>query len=388
MERGIGLLTLRQRTHGITIEPHRPPLWKNLCAQPRVERNSIDVPIEHLPLDACAAATRRFGGEVLHEKTADTEAAELRPHEEVFEVEDRPPFPSRVLKEVERKARRSHIRALAPLCNEDMKQRVLTETIAKKIVDRRRHRGEIALVFREFFHERQHQWSIGGYSPPNGKRGIGHSARLALMAVLGQTRAETQRHRVRSGAMKIALPRLRAPLALRAFPALAAFPVFLAALPLSALSVAACSSDDGNSYDSLFDLPTNAQNTANSVRGLWATQIQRNEVDGLDAAIEVRMHISDTDFVLAGRCTYADNTVITGGVSVGLQLDEQQSALITTESKEDAPTANNHTCRVAIQAATLQYSLNGRELIFQGSDLPYPKLSTATGTPPFSKLSD
>jgi len=157
---------------------------------------------------------------------------------------------------------------------------------------------------------------------------------------------------------------------------------------LLALLVTACSSDDDGSYDALFNAPASTNNTANSVRGLWVGHVARNEGDGVDSDIDVRMFVSDTNLKLACRCRYADNTVLTAGITVGVQIREGDTDLVTTQDAENAPESSGHTCRVMVKAGTLEYHIRGRELEFQGGGLPYPQFATSKYVPPFAKASD
>ncbi|WP_394832162.1 hypothetical protein LVJ94_37165 [Pendulispora rubella] len=158
---------------------------------------------------------------------------------------------------------------------------------------------------------------------------------------------------------------------------------------LLVLLVTACSSDqpDG-SYDALFNTPSSTNNTPNSIRGLWVAHVARNENDGVDADIDARMFVSESSVMLACRCRYPDNTVLTAGVTVGAHILDADTELITTNDAENAPASGNHTCRIVVKAGTLGYHIRGRELEFQGDGLPYPQFATSKYVPPFAKASD
>ncbi|HWL85982.1 MAG TPA: hypothetical protein VNO21_09280 [Polyangiaceae bacterium] len=172
---------------------------------------------------------------------------------------------------------------------------------------------------------------------------------------------------------------------------LLSFLVFLV-LPLvpSALSIAACSSSsDTNTYDTLFETPSNGNNTANDVHGLWASSIPRDPPSGNPADMAIRMLVSDSQLLLANRCTFADGTELTAGVTVGIQLNLQAMNLVTTTSAEDYPTAGDDVCSLTVGAGTLAYVISeGRTLTFQGHDLPYPTFGMAKYSPAYSKESD
>ncbi|WP_394822123.1 hypothetical protein [Pendulispora albinea] len=155
------------------------------------------------------------------------------------------------------------------------------------------------------------------------------------------------------------------------------------------LAPTACSSSsDGPNYDGMFAPPPAGPITANNVRGFWVAHIKRDAGDGVDADMDIRMRITDANLTIANRCRYTDGTSLTAGITVALRIDDAQTDLITSESAESAPAAANHTCRLAVQAGTLEYHLNGRELHFQGRDLPYPKFANANESPPFTKAAD
>ncbi|WP_394842723.1 hypothetical protein LZC95_37335 [Pendulispora brunnea] len=155
---------------------------------------------------------------------------------------------------------------------------------------------------------------------------------------------------------------------------------------LLALLVAACSSEDDGGYDALFNTPSSTNNTPNSVRGLWVAHVARNENDGVDSDIDVRMFVSESNLKLACRCRYPDNTVLTAGITVGAQISNTD--LVTTQDAENAPASGNHTCRIVAKAGTLGYHIRGFELEFQGDGLPYPQFATSKYVPPFAKASD
>src|SRR5947208_3393505 len=79
------------------------------------------------------------------ERLADPFAAELRFHEQIFQVESRTSLPSRVVVEEERKA----CRLAVPLSKHHFEFRVGPEAIAQKIFFGRDRRLGIALVLRQ-----------------------------------------------------------------------------------------------------------------------------------------------------------------------------------------------------------------------------------------------
>ncbi len=96
-----------QAVERVAADAHIAPLVKELGAHGAIEVDGRGIPVQDLPLQARAALFDGDGGNLLEQRLADAQAAELGLNEEVFEVEARAAHPGGVVEEVEGEAGRA-----------------------------------------------------------------------------------------------------------------------------------------------------------------------------------------------------------------------------------------------------------------------------------------
>src|SRR4029077_16096304 len=128
-----------------TSKEHRAPVITKLRAQRLVQLDRLRVPVEHLHVYPVTLLLDRDARDLCQEGRPHTLLAKFLSHEQIFQKQSAPDPCRKIVEE------HSIARGLSvPFRNQCAKTRILTKTIAGKILFSNSHPFELPLVLREF----------------------------------------------------------------------------------------------------------------------------------------------------------------------------------------------------------------------------------------------
>src|SRR3989442_2460566 len=142
-------LLARQTLQRLALDSHGKPLLDDLGSEGLVEPDGRSVPVEDLPLEASAVLVDGKSRQMREQALADSLAAELRTHEEVFEVQAWAAEPGGVVIKEQGEAGGPPI----PLRDDDAELGLGAEAVSREVCLCRRHCLRLALVGGEFADE-------------------------------------------------------------------------------------------------------------------------------------------------------------------------------------------------------------------------------------------
>ncbi len=126
----------------------------------------------------------------------------------------------------------------------------------------------------------------------------------------------------------------------------------------------------GGGYDDLFGAPVVTTTTPDSIEGLWGGSAELSA-----ASLDYRVVITDGSVTFASRCTFADGTTETVGVTVAASASSTD--VLVKQSASDAAGSGEHLCRIEATPADLGVQLSGTHLVlaFPNGAMSLVKLS-------------